>query len=57
MQIHAAFLAAWQRILAMYGGDYAGGGVVYEDGLVLPPYRDGTSAHDTLLTLLATPCQ
>ncbi|BDA44754.1 hypothetical protein COCOBI_06-2320 [Coccomyxa sp. Obi] len=43
IKIHAAFLAAWQRILATYGDDYAGGGVVYENGLVLPPYRDGTN--------------
>lgn len=53
VQIQPDFLPAWQRIITRYSTGYAGGGVVYENGLVLPPYRDGTSLSPNLLFTLS----
>lgn len=53
VQIQPDFLPAWQRIITRYSTGYAGGGVVYENGLVLPPYRDGTSLSPNLLCTLS----
>lgn len=45
LQMHAAFLPTWQRILTTFDG-YVAAGIVYDGntGKVLPPWRGGTGA-------------